>query len=38
MMAAHIYGSRITPPQGVTLDRLSLQDFFINIVGGKSLE
>lgn len=38
MMAAHIYGDRITPPQGVTLDRLSLQDFFINIVGGKSHE
>ncbi len=38
MMAAHIYDDRITPPQGVTLDRLSLQDFFINIVGGKSHE
>lgn len=38
MVAAHIYGDRITPPQGVTLDRLSLQDFFINIVGGKSHE
>lgn len=38
MMAAHIYDKRITPPQGVTLDRLSLQDFFINIVGGKSHE
>ncbi len=38
MMAAHIYGDRITPPEGVTLDRLSLQDFFINIVGGKSHE
>ena len=35
MMAAHIYGDRITPPQGVALDNLSLQDFFINIVGGK---
>lgn len=38
MMAAYIYGERITPPQGVTLDRLGLQDFFINIVGGKSHE
>jgi ABC-2 type transport system ATP-binding protein len=35
-MAAHIYDKRITPPEGVTIDRLSLQDFFINIVGGKS--
>lgn len=38
MMAAHIYDNRINPPQGVALDRLSLQDFFINIVGGKSHE
>lgn len=38
MMTAHIYDDRITPPQGVTLDRLSLQDFFINIVGGKRHE
>jgi len=36
MMAAHIYDNRITPPQGVAIDRLSLQDFFINIVGGNS--
>jgi len=36
VMAAHIYDKRITPPEGVTIDRLSLQDFFINIVGGKS--
>ena len=35
-MAAHIYDKRITPPDGVTIDHLSLQDFFINIVGGKS--
>jgi ABC-2 type transport system ATP-binding protein len=35
-MAAHIYDKRIAPPEGVTIDRLSLQDFFINIVGGKS--
>lgn len=38
MMAAHIYDKRITPPQGIMLDRLSLQDFFINIVGGKNHE
>lgn len=38
MMAAHIYGDRITPPTGVTIDRMSLQDFFINIVGGASHE
>ena len=36
--AAHIYGDRITPPDGVAIDRLSLQDFFINIVGGNSNE
>jgi len=35
VMAAHIYDRRITPPEGVTIDRLSLQDFFISIVGGK---
>jgi ABC-2 type transport system ATP-binding protein len=35
IVAAHIYDSRITPPEGVTADRLSLQDFFINLVGGK---
>jgi len=38
VMAAHIYGERIAPPDGVAIDRLSLQDFFINIVGGKSHE
>jgi len=38
VMAAHIYGDRITPPDGVTVDRMSLQDFFINIVGGKRNE
>jgi ABC-2 type transport system ATP-binding protein len=38
IMAAHIYDERIVPPEGVTLDRLSLQDFFINIVGGKDNE
>jgi len=35
VMAAHIYGERIAPPDGVSIDRISLQDFFINIVGGK---
>jgi len=34
VMAAHIYDDRIALPDGVTIDRLSLQDFFINIVGG----
>lgn len=38
VMSAHIYGDRITPPHGVTIDRLSLQDFFINFVGGKGNE
>lgn len=38
VMAAHIYDSRVTPPEGVTIDRLSLQDFFIHIVGGKTHE
>ena len=33
---AHMYDSRITPPHGVEIGRLSLQDFFINMVtGGK---
>ena len=38
VVAAHIYDERITPPDGVTIDRLSLQDFFINIVGGNKSE
>ena len=38
VMAAHIYGDRIEPPAGVTAERMSLQDFFINIVGGKGNE
>ena len=38
VIAAHIYDKRITPPEGVSIDRLSLQDFFINIVGGKKDE
>ena len=33
--SAHIYGDRISPPDGVTIERLSLQDFFIHIVGRK---
>ena len=36
MMAAHVYGDRITPPEGVAVDRMGLQDFFVNLVGGKS--
>ena len=35
VMAAYIYDDRIEPPVGVTVDRISLQDFFISIVGGK---
>jgi len=38
VMAAHIYGPRITPPEGIAIDRVSLQDFFINLVGGNSHE
>lgn len=38
MVAAHIYDKRIAPPSGVNIDRISLQDFFINIVGGNSSE
>jgi len=38
VMAAYIYDDRITPPEGVTIDRISLQDFFISIVGGKGNE
>ena len=38
LTAAHIYDERIAPPEGVQIDRLSLQDFFVNIVGGKSHE
>ena len=35
VMAAHVYDERISPPNGVSIDRMSLQDFFINLVGGK---
>jgi len=38
VMAAHIYGDRIVAPEGVSIDRMSLQDFFINIVGGNTNE
>ena len=38
VMAAHIYDDRTSPPEGVMIDRLTLQDFFIAIVGGKSHE
>ncbi len=38
MVAVHIYGDRITPPEGIAIDRMTLQDFFIRIVGGKSHE
>ena len=38
VMAAHIYDNRIKPPAGVSISQLSLQDFFINIVGGKNHE
>ena len=34
VMAAHIYDARISPPEGISIDRLGLQDFFVNIVGG----
>ncbi len=36
VMSADIYDKRIDPPQGVGIDRLSLQDFFIKIVGGQN--
>ena len=35
VMAAYIYDNRIKPPEGVVIDRLNLQDFFIQLVGGK---
>ena len=38
VIAAHIYDDRITPPENVGIERMSLQDFFISIVGGKSHE
>ena len=38
VMAAYIFDDRIDPPDGVSIDRLSLQDFFISMVGGKNNE
>jgi ABC-2 type transport system ATP-binding protein len=38
VMAAYIYDKRIVPPTGVSIDRISLEDFFVNLVGGKSHE
>jgi len=38
VMAAHIYDDRISLPDNVAIDRLSLQDFFINLVGGNKDE
>jgi len=35
VMSAHIYDNRITPPEGVAIDGLSLQEFFVSMVGGK---
>ncbi|HCC35557.1 MAG TPA: ABC transporter ATP-binding protein [Ruminococcaceae bacterium] len=35
LVAAHVYDRRITPPHGVSVDSMSLSDFFINTVGGK---
>ncbi|MDR0396914.1 MAG: ABC transporter ATP-binding protein [Oscillospiraceae bacterium] len=34
MLAAYVYDKRIAPPAGAMIDRLSLQDFFIKLVGG----
>jgi ABC-2 type transport system ATP-binding protein len=34
MTAAYIFDTRIEPPEGVAVDRLSLQDFFVKLVGG----
>ena len=38
VMAAHIYDKRISPPEGVSISRLGLQDFFVCVVGGKNYE
>jgi ABC-2 type transport system ATP-binding protein len=35
VMAAYVYGERLTPPEGVSVERMSLQDFFIHLLGGK---
>jgi ABC-2 type transport system ATP-binding protein len=36
VMAAHIWDHRINPPSAVSVSRLSLQDFFIALVGGNN--
>jgi len=38
VMAAHIYDHRIDPPAGVRIERMGLQDFFINLVGDENHE
>lgn len=38
LVAAHVYDRRIKPPPGVSVDSMSLSDFFINTVGGKKNE
>lgn len=38
MTVAHIFDNWIEPPLNVRLERLNLQDFFINIVGGNIYE
>ena len=36
ILSARIYDKRVALPAGVTLERLSLQDFFVALVGGQS--
>jgi ABC-2 type transport system ATP-binding protein len=36
MTAAYIYDDRVSPPDGVIIDRCSLQDFFVKLVEGES--
>ena len=36
ILSARIYDKRVEPPAGVALERLSLQDFFVALVGGQS--
>ncbi|MCL2558776.1 MAG: ABC transporter ATP-binding protein, partial [Treponema sp.] len=38
MIAAHVYDDRIVAPEGVEIGGLSLQDFFVSIVGGNKHE
>lgn len=35
-LAADVYDDRIEPPAGVRIERLGLQDFFIDLVGGEN--